>query len=108
MPFSALTEWVVSGNFTKSPSGGRANVFDHVMHLPLNACLPKSSTINKKKIDKQIAAMIQALIKAVEESTPISNFSLYSRPGFTEECKEAQQRTRQLKKRWIKNPTPEM
>lgn len=58
-----------------------------------------SNEARQRKIDEQIATMIQALVKAIEESTPMSNPSPYSRPGFTKECKEAQQRVRQLKKR---------
>lgn len=44
----------------------------------------------QRKIDEQIAAMIQALVKAVEESTLMLNLFSYSCPGFTEECREAQ------------------
>ncbi len=39
----------------------------------------------QRKIDEQIAAMMQALVKAVEESTPMSNPSPYSRSGYKEE-----------------------
>lgn len=53
-------------------------------------------------MDEQITTMIQAPVEAVEESNPISKTSPYSRTKFMEECKEAQQRARQLKKRWEK------
>ena len=39
----------------------------------------------QRKIDEQIAAMMQALVKAVEESTPMSNPFPYSRSGYKEE-----------------------
>lgn len=59
------------------------------------------------EIDNQLDALTPALTSAIAESTPLLNFSSWSRPGFTEECKEAQQRARWLKKEWKKTPTLE-
>lgn len=59
------------------------------------------------EIDNQLDALTRALTNAIAQSTPFLNFLSQSRPGFTKECKEAQQRARRLKKEWKKNPTLE-
>ena len=38
--------------------------------------------------------------KGIDQSTPWARPSTYSKPGFTEECKEAQMRCRRLKRIW--------
>ncbi len=51
-------------------------------------------------IDYQVAAIIDSIQTAINESTPTTRMSPRSKPGFTPECKEAQRRCKSLKRRW--------
>ena len=50
--------------------------------------------------DRQIAGLTDALRKAIDKSTPFNKICSYSKPGFTEECKEASCKAKRLKRLW--------
>lgn len=51
--------------------------------------------------------LIQGVQEAISHATPFHNITPRSRPGFTRECKEAQQNAKRLKRRWRKLQTAE-
>ena len=65
---------------------------------------PKST----QELDQQVGALVAALTKAIDASTPMLQVSPRSIPGFDKECKEAQMRARRLKKKFKKEPSPEL
>lgn len=65
---------------------------------------PKST----QQFDQQIDTLVAVLIKAIDTSTLILRVSPRSIPGFDEEYKKAQIRACHLKKKFKKEPSPEL
>ena len=55
---------------------------------------------NKESIDECVSSIINALKAGIEASTPWSNPSLRSIPGFNQECKDICREVQQLRRRW--------
>lgn len=55
---------------------------------------------SKDGIDRQVKALIEALQKSIEVSTPWTRICPYSKPGFTEECKKASREAKRAKRIW--------
>lgn len=61
----------------------------------------------EQDIDNTNKGIVNAILVAVKESTPKSEVSPRSIPGWTRECKEAQQLARRLRRRYQRERTPE-
>lgn len=66
------------------------NEFNKIFLLSEEYIDNSGNKTRQRKIDQQIANMIQALVKVNEKSILMSNLSLYSHPGFIKKCKKAQ------------------
>jgi len=63
--------------------------------------LPDASELrNKESIDECVSSIINALKAGIEASTPWSNPSPRSIPGFDQECKDICREVQQLRRRW--------
>lgn len=70
--------------------------------------LPDLTMLNTEQdIDHATKAIVSAILMAIKESTPKSRVSPRSIPGWTKECKEAQQLARRLRRRYQRERTPE-
>lgn len=71
--------------------------------------LPDLSTLaTAQDIDNATQAIVAAILTSVKESTPRSRTSPRSVPGWTRECKEAQQLARRWRRRYQRERTPEV
>ncbi|GFF80079.1 predicted protein [Aspergillus lentulus] len=78
------------------------------LHHVLAQNLPDLRTLTTKQdIDNATKAIVNAILVAVKESTPKARVSPRSIPGWTRECKEAQQLARRLRRRYQRERTPE-
>ncbi|KAI3054438.1 hypothetical protein CBS147353_11440 [Aspergillus niger] len=78
------------------------------LHRVLAQNVPELTTLNTEQdIDNAIKAIVSAILVAVKESTPKVRVSPRSLPGWTRECKEAQQLARRLRRRYQRERTPE-
>jgi hypothetical protein len=78
------------------------------LHRVLIQNLPELTTlITEHDIDNATQAIVSAILIAVNESTPKTRASPRSIPGWTKECKEAQQLARRLRRRYQRERTPE-
>ncbi|KAF4227803.1 hypothetical protein CNMCM8980_005984 [Aspergillus fumigatiaffinis] len=71
-------------------------------HLPVTTELE-----TERDIDSATQEIVSAILTAVRESTPKSRISPRSIPGWTRECKEAQQLARRLRRRYQRQRTAE-
>lgn len=71
--------------------------------INMRPCLYRPITgvngVAREKINLQITAMIECIQEAINQSTPYIRICPRSKAGFTPECKEAQQRSKQMKRR---------
>lgn len=72
-------------------------------YLEASTCLPTSGTtllssLSVEKMDNYVENPVQSIQEAISHATPFHNITPRSRPGFTRECKEAQQNAKQLKR----------
>ena len=58
-------------------------------------------------IDRQVKELVEAIQAAIEISTPLSNPSVYAKPGFTAECKQASRAAIAAKRRYQRNGKPD-
>ena len=63
--------------------------------------------LSRDQLDKAVQDLFAIIDKAAKAATPIANITPRSKPGFDEECKEAQMICRRLKKRRMKLLTNE-
>ncbi|KAF4154931.1 hypothetical protein CNMCM6069_008603 [Aspergillus lentulus] len=61
----------------------------------------------ERDIDRATQEIVTAILTAVGESTPNSRTGPRSIPGWTQECKEAQQLARRLRRHYQRKRTPE-
>ncbi len=54
----------------------------------------------KDDVDGFVEKLVSIINKSIEASTPIQKITTWSKPGFNSECREAQMRARQLRKRF--------
>jgi hypothetical protein len=71
-------------------------------HMPITTGLE-----TEQDIDRATKGIVNAILSAVQESTPKSRSSPLSIPGWTRECKEAQQLARRLRRQYQRIRTPE-
>ncbi len=81
-------------------------------YLNTSACLSipgtiLSSVVSVETIDSYVENLIQGIQEAISHAMPFHNITPKSRPGFTRECKEAQQNAKRLKRCWRKLQTAE-
>lgn len=67
-------------------------------HLPVSAITPPV-TLSIEIIDMYVEHLIKGIQEAILHATPFYNITPKSRPGFTKECKKAQQNAKQLKEK---------
>ncbi|GAT19404.1 pol-like protein [Aspergillus luchuensis] len=78
------------------------------LHRVLVQNLPDLTKLNTEQdIDYATKGIVGAILEAVKESTPKSRVGPRSIPGWTTECKEAQQLARRLRRRYQRERTPE-
>ena len=70
---------------------------------------PIDGTYNNQAegIDRQVRELIEAIQEAIEISTPTSKPSVYAKPGFTIECKQASRNAKAARRRYQQNGKPE-
>ncbi len=78
-----------------------------ISHADLQRPISSHADWTKEEINSQITAIIESIQAAITESTPYTRISPRSKPGFTPECKDAQQRCNSLKRRWRRLLTEE-
>ena len=68
---------------------------------PIQSIIQSQGTgpLTNDQTDELIDDLVRSIQVAVDHSTPELHISPRSRPGFTEECKEAQMRYKRLKRR---------
>lgn len=78
------------------------------LYTTLNRHLPTTTGLETERdIDSATKGIVSAILTAVQESTPKSRISPRSTPGWTRECKEAQQLARRLRRQYQRRRTPE-
>lgn len=78
------------------------------LHHVLAQNLPELTTLTTEQdIDNATRTIVDAILVAVKESTPKARVSPRSIPGWTRECKEAQQLARRLRRRYQRERTPD-
>lgn len=65
---------------------------------------PKST----QELDQQVDVLVVTFTKAIDASTPMLQVSPRSIPGFDKKCKEVQMKACPLKKKFKKEPPPEL
>lgn len=101
LPISVVFDWTWQ---KATPSKRRQWIKTDVPKLrtTVSANLPQPSDClaDRESIDLSVAHIIKALEAGIEESTPWTNLSPRSIPGFNQECKDLCTHVQQLRRRW--------
>ncbi|PYS87898.1 MAG: hypothetical protein DMF62_11095, partial [Acidobacteria bacterium] len=62
---------------------------------------------NRQDVENTLAHITEVLQQAIAETVPNTNITKWSRPGFTQECKDHIQETKRLRRVWQRERTEE-
>jgi exonuclease III len=74
---------------------------EKTMNDTVRVCLPRQAPLGSPEaIDRRVQEIVAAITKAIKKSTPKARPSEESKPGWTQECKDAQMTARRLRRRY--------